>query len=50
MLDLSEGYAFIATLQLILPDAEITLLNSEITGETGSTGETGETGNLEPVP
>lgn len=29
---------------------KITLLNSEITGETGSTGETGETGNPEPVP
>lgn len=28
---------------------KITLLNSEITGETGSTGETGETGNPEPV-
>ena len=29
---------------------KITLLNSEITGETGSTGETGETGNPEPIP
>lgn len=28
---------------------KITLLNSEITGETGSTGETGETRNPEPV-
>ena len=29
---------------------KITLLNSEITGETGESGETGETGNPEPVP
>ena len=29
---------------------KITLLNSEITGETGETGKTGETGNSEPAP
>ena len=29
---------------------KITLLNSEITGETGETGTTGETGNPEPTP
>ncbi|WP_303295434.1 coiled-coil domain-containing protein [Methanobrevibacter woesei] len=29
---------------------KITLLNSEITGETGESGETSETGNPEPVP
>ncbi len=29
---------------------KITLLNSEITGETGETGETGATGNPEPAP
>lgn len=29
---------------------KITLLNSEITGETGESGETGETGNPKSVP